>query len=70
MSHTAHSAQGTVATFIEATGSGTVIDDRGYTHEFRPGSLTANVRLLRPGQRVRWELDASGEINRLSLITL
>lgn len=69
MRHTAHS-QGTVATFVEATGSGTVIDDSGYTHEFPSGALTANIRLLRPGQRVRWELGPSGEITQLSLVTL
>jgi cold shock CspA family protein len=69
MSHTAHN-QGTVATFVEATGSGTVIDDRGYTYEFPPGALAANIRLLRPGQRVRWELEPSGGIGRLSLVTL
>lgn len=62
--------QGTVATFDAATRSGSVVRDDGSVVELRTGAISAQLRLLRPGQRVRWLHDDSGRIEQLTLITL
>ena len=50
----AEPVQGTVATFDEPTGAGSVVLDDGTTVEFPAAAFAASgLRLLRPGQRVR-----------------
>jgi cold shock CspA family protein len=60
--------QGTVATFDEPTGAGSVVLDDGTMVEFPAAAFAASgLRLLRPGQRVGLVNDATG---RVELITL
>jgi cold shock CspA family protein len=60
--------QGTVATFDEPTGAGSVVLDDGTTVEFPAAAFAASgLRLLRPGQRVGLVHDSSG---RVQLVTL
>jgi len=60
--------QGTVATFDEPTGAGSVVLDDGSTVEFPAAAFAASgLRLLRPGQRVGLVHDATG---RVELVTL
>lgn len=50
--------QATVASYDEATRSGTVVTDQGETLDFAGTTLAEHIRHLRPGQRVH--VDASG----------
>jgi len=60
--------QGTVATFDEPTGAGSVVLDDGTRVEFPAAAFAASgLRLLRPGQRVGLVHDATG---RVELVTL
>lgn len=60
--------QGTVATFDEPTGVGSVVLDDGTMVEFPATAFAASgLRLLRPGQRVGLVRDATG---RVELVTL
>jgi cold shock CspA family protein len=60
--------QGTVATFDEPTGAGSVVLDDGTTVEFPAAAFAASgLRLLRPGQRVGLVHDVTG---RVELVTL
>jgi cold shock CspA family protein len=60
--------QGTVATFDEPTGAGSVLLDDGSTVEFPAAAFAASgLRLLRPGPRVGLVHDATG---RVELVTL
>ncbi len=62
--------QATVATYDEATRSGTVFLDDGSTLSFDAAALEGTgLRLLRPGQRVRLEAPA-GTIERIQILTL
>jgi 2-phospho-L-lactate guanylyltransferase len=63
--------QGTVATFDEQTGAGTVLLDDGTEVAFPTEAFAVSgLRLLRLGQRVRLDRDASGQISRVTLPTL
>jgi|GEM_PF-3575823 2-phospho-L-lactate guanylyltransferase len=62
--------QGTVATFDPEHRSGSVISDDGQSHTFCGDALDAQLRLLRPGQRVHWLSDDHGDTRYLTLITL
>ena len=60
--------QGTVATFDEPTGAGSVVLDDGTMVEFPATAFAASgLRMLRPGQRVGLVHDATG---RVELVTL
>ena len=60
--------QGTVATFDEPTGAGSVVLDDGTMIEFPATAFAASgLRMLRPGQRVGLVHDATG---RVELVTL
>ena len=60
--------QGTVATFDEPTGAGSVVLDDGTTVEFPASAFAASgLRMLRPGQRVGLVQAATG---RVELVTL
>ena len=60
--------QGTVATFDEPTGAGSVVLDDGTMVEFSAAAFAASgLRMLRPGQRVGLVHDATG---RVELVTL
>ncbi len=63
--------QGTVATFDEQTGAGSVLLDDGTELVF-PGEAFARsgLRLLRLGQRVRLDRDETGVISKVTLPTL
>jgi cold shock CspA family protein len=61
--------QATVATF-EADGGGTVLTDDGRRIPFDGAAFAAGgLRLLRPGQRVRLELDGE-RVTRITIATL
>lgn len=63
--------QATSYTFDAATRSGSVLLDDGTPLPFDAVAFDAGgLRLLRPGQRVRIELEGSGEERRITLITL
>lgn len=63
--------QATSYTFDAATRSGSVLLDDGTPLPFDAAAFDAGgLRLLRPGQRVRIELEGSGEERRITLITL
>ncbi|NJC64168.1 cold-shock protein [Planosporangium flavigriseum] len=63
--------QGTVATFDEQTQVGTVLLDDGSELAFPAAAFAASgLRLLRVGQRVRLDRDATGNITRVTLPTL
>ncbi len=62
--------QGTVASYDSAQRSGTVVCDNGQSRTFTADTLGAQLRLLRPGQRVHWLTDYRGDISYLTLITL
>ena len=62
--------QGTVATFDEDTGSGTVFLDDGTRVSFEAAALEGSgLRLLRPGQRVRME-GSPDDVRRVQILTL
>ncbi|MGC5050583.1 cold-shock protein [Micromonospora sp. DT48] len=63
--------QGTVATFDAATRSGLLLLDDGTELPFpAPAFDASGLRLLRLGQRVRVETDASGTVVRVTLPTM
>ncbi|MEV4709937.1 cold-shock protein [Micromonospora sp. NPDC049374] len=63
--------QGTVATFDAATRSGLLLLDDGSELPFPARAFDASgLRLLRLGQRVRVETDASGDVVRVTLPTM
>ena len=62
--------QGTVFTFDEQTHAGTVVLDTGRRLEVKAGVFArSGLRLLRPGQRVRIEVDGD-EVTALTIATL
>jgi 2-phospho-L-lactate guanylyltransferase len=62
--------QGTVATYDGDTRSGTLLLDDGTELAFPAAAFDASgLRLLRIGQRVRIERDATGEIIQVTLPT-
>jgi len=63
--------QGTVATFEQDTGAGTVLLDDGTEVAFPAEAFASGgLRLLRPGQRVRLDRDAAGKVFSITLPTL
>jgi 2-phospho-L-lactate guanylyltransferase len=62
--------QGTVATYDAETRSGTLLLDDGSEIAFPAAAFEASgLRLLRQGQRVRIETEASGQVTRVTLPT-
>jgi 2-phospho-L-lactate guanylyltransferase len=62
--------QGTVATYDADTHSGTLLLDDGTEVPFPAAAFEASgLRLLRQGQRVRIDHDASGRVVRVTLHT-
>ncbi|MGC9666284.1 cold-shock protein [Planosporangium sp. 12N6] len=62
--------QGTVATFDEQTGAGSVLLDDGSEVAFGAEAFAASgLRLLRLGQRVRLDRNTDGEVTRVTLPT-
>jgi cold shock CspA family protein len=61
--------QGVIKSYDPGTGDGTVIRDTDLADvELAPGALTGSVfRMLRPGQRVVFDLDDAGRATRLRL---
>jgi len=63
--------QATVASFDAESRTGSVLADDGVRLPFLAAALAdSRLRLLRPGQRVRVEVDANGAITRLQILTL
>jgi cold shock CspA family protein len=63
--------QATAYTFDPETRSGSVLLDDGSPLPFGTAAFDAGgLRLLRPGQRVRIDLEGEGEGRRISLVTL
>ncbi|WP_443677213.1 cold-shock protein, partial [Micromonospora phytophila] len=63
--------QGTVATYDAATRSGMLLLDDGTELAFPARAFDASgLRLLRLGQRVRIDTDATGEVVRVTLPTM
>ncbi|HZN71093.1 MAG TPA: cold-shock protein [Micromonosporaceae bacterium] len=63
--------QATVASYDAETRSGTVLLDDGRQLAFdRPAFDAGGLRLLRIGQRLRIESGTTGEITRVTLVTL
>ncbi|MEV4623604.1 cold-shock protein [Asanoa sp. NPDC049573] len=62
--------QGTVATYDPASRSGTVLLDDGSELAYPATAFDASgLRLLRLGQRVRIDQDATGTVTRLTIPT-
>jgi cold shock CspA family protein len=62
--------QATVATFDPETGGGTVLTDDGRRIPFDGAAFAAGgLRLLRPGQRVRMDVEGD-RISRITIVTL
>ena len=62
--------QGTVATFDEQTGAGSVLLDDGTEMAFPAEAFAVSgLRLLRLGQRVRLDRDDAGKVTRVTLPT-
>lgn len=61
--------QGVIKSYDPGTGDGLVVCDSDYReYELAPGALAGTVfRMLRQGQRVIFDLDASGQAARLRL---
>ena len=61
--------QGVIKSYDPTTGDGTLVRDSDLSEfDLAAGALTNSVfRMLRQGQRVRFELDASGRATALSL---
>ena len=61
--------QGVVKAFNPATGDGIIVRDTDLSeYELAPHALEGSIfRMLRQGQRVRFELDDHGRATRLSL---
>jgi 2-phospho-L-lactate guanylyltransferase len=63
--------QATVRSFDPDTQDGELLLDDGSPLSFSGHAFaTSGLRLLRLGQRVRIEMDASGEVTRVTLATL
>lgn len=63
--------QGTVATFEADTGAGTAVLDDGTRVAFDAAAFAAGgLRHLRPGQRVRLDIDERDRIVRVALVTM
>jgi hypothetical protein len=63
--------QGTVHDFDPETRTGSVILDDGTVVTFGTAAFDAGgLRLLRLGQRVRFDRDPAGAISRVTLLTL
>ncbi|MEU6822096.1 hypothetical protein ABZ921_15830 [Streptomyces atriruber] len=63
--------QATAYTYDSETRSGSVLLDDGTPVSFEAPAFDAGgLRLLRPGQRVRIEVDGEGEARRITLVTL
>ena len=52
--------QATVASYDDASRTGTVVTDQGESLEFAGETLAEYIRHLRPGQRVHVDTDGSG----------
>lgn len=59
--------QATVASYDEASRSGTVVTDQGETLGFAGETLAEHIRHLRPGQRVHIESGADDAISSVRL---
>lgn len=61
--------QGVIKSYDPSTGDGIVVRDTDLAeHDLAPGCLEGSVfRMLRQGQRVRFELDGEGRATALSL---
>jgi cold shock CspA family protein len=65
------SPQATVLSFDATTGTGSVVMDDGSVRPFSAAAFAlGGLRLLRPGQRVRLDLDESGDVRALTIATL
>ncbi len=63
--------QGTVWEFDSERRDGRVVLDDGRTVSFSSAVFAASgLRLLRPGQRVRFELDDAQDVRSLTILTL
>ncbi|MEU4966033.1 hypothetical protein [Streptomyces smyrnaeus] len=63
--------QATAYTYDPASRSGSVLLDDGAPLSFESSAFDAGgLRLLRPGQRVRIEVEGQGEARRITLVTL
>lgn len=63
--------QGTVHTFDDATGSGTVLLDDGSALPFSGSAFAASgLRMLRPGQRVRLTVEGEGDDRTVVFLTI
>lgn len=63
--------QGTVRHFDASTGAGDVLLDTGHAVSFPATAFAASgLRLLRVGQRVRLETDATGAVTLVTIATL
>ena len=63
--------QGTVKEFDPASRSGSVLRDDGSEIGFGAAAFDAGgLRLVRPGQRVRFDRDSGGDISRITILTL
>jgi hypothetical protein len=63
--------QATVLSFDPATETGSVVMDDGSVRPFPAAAFAAGgLRLLRPGQRVRLDLDEAGLVRAVTIATL
>ncbi|WP_016909914.1 hypothetical protein [Streptomyces xiaopingdaonensis] len=63
--------QATAYTFDDASHTGSVLLDDGTPLDFGAAAFEAGgLRLLRPGQRVRVDVEGEGEQRRITLVTL
>ena len=63
--------QGTISSFDEAHGNGSLLLDDGTLMDFPATAFAASgLRLLRVGQRVRVEVDGAGTVLLVTLPTL
>ncbi|WP_049574088.1 hypothetical protein [Streptomyces sp. SBT349] len=63
--------QATAYTYDPSTRSGSVLLDDGTPMDFGADAFDAGgLRLLRPGQRVRIEVEGDGERRRITFLTL
>jgi 2-phospho-L-lactate guanylyltransferase len=64
-------AQGTVRDFDPDTRAGRILLDDGTELTFdAPAFAAGGLRLLRSGQRVRFDRDEAGQVTRVTLLTL